>query len=358
LAAESWAVSTVDHANDSPEQALLLLVYSLLEAAQRCFSCANTGGGSSADSERPQPFVIVCSPRSGSTLLVEALDAHPQINCEGEILNALYEVYGDVRMKAWWRVKLHWLAMFTPPLWPQLHRTVCCARASWKGHCAQNSVAVGAKLFHMHAGPGALQCGATVGRLLRALPHPCPIVVLLYRRCMLSSYLSLCRAFETDRWFARVDEQDIDGDASTAQRGAASRLPTAAGLAEYRDAELVDWQNFLASLARSGWRREDLIVLCYEDDIDCPRGWYRARERLVARLLCHSDLGGRDDVQTRAWLGREHVSVVQRTVDPVAHERRAALLAEMSSAAAQGGSVWQPEDFHLHLPAMVETALA
>lgn len=337
---------------------LLLLVYSLLENAQRWFSCANKGGdGSSADSERPQPFVIVCSPRSGSTLLVEALDAHPQIKCEGEILNALYEVYGDVRTKAWWRVKLHWLAMFTPPLWPQLHRTVCCARALWKGHGAQNTVAIGAKLFHVHAGPGVLQCGATVGRLLRALPHPCPIVVLLYRRCMLSSYLSLCRAFETDRWFAHVDEQDIDGDASTVERGATSRLPTAAGLVEYRNAELADWQDLLASLARSGWRRENLIVLCYEDDIDCARGWNRARERLVARLLYHTDLPPSDDGQTRAWLEREHVSVVQRKADPLAGERRAALIAEMSSVAAQRGFVWQPEDFQLHLPAMVETAL-
>lgn len=338
-------------------QALLLLVYGLLVVSQRVCRCVNRGSGSDsgdeADSGHLQPFVIVCSPRSGSTLLVEALDAHPQMVCKGEILNPLYEVYGDVRSKPWWRVKLHWLAMFTPPLYPQLHKTMCCG---WQSRPTA-AVAIGAKMFHVHAGPGALECGATVSRLLTALlahHRHRPLLVLLYRRCMLSSYLSLCRAFETDSWFAYVGDQSDDGDARNPQGGASLGSPTAVGLAAYRNAELASWTDLLFSLAESGWRREDLVVLCYEDDIDSPHGWNCARERLATRLLGHSG----DDGLTRTWLDREHVSVVQRKEDPVAGKRRAKLVAETIAAAAHAGYEWNVEDYYLHLPDMVGTAFA
>ena len=43
------------------------------------------------------------------------------------------------------------------------------------------------KLFHAHAAPGALACGATVDTLLGALPSQ-PVLLLLYRRCLLSTY--------------------------------------------------------------------------------------------------------------------------------------------------------------------------
>ena len=335
-------------------QALMLLAYSLLVVSQRVCSCANKGSGSDsgdeAESEHLQPFVIVCSPRSGSTLLVEALDAHPQMVCKGEILNPLYEVYGNVRSRPWWRVKLHWLAMFTPPLCPRLHETMCCG---WRSR-PNAAVAIGAKMFHVHAGPGALECGATVSRLLGALAHHRhrPLLVLLYRRCMLSSYLSLSRAFETDSWFAYIGDQSRDGDASHDRGGASLSSPTAVGLAAYRNAELGGWKDLLSSLAESGWLRDDLIVLCYEDDIDSPHGWNCARERLATRLLGHNGDGG----LTRTWLDRKHVSVVQRNEDPVARERRAQLVAELTAAAAHAGYEWNVEDYYLHLHDMVETA--
>ncbi len=336
-------------------QALVLLVYSLLARLQRCGSCGNKGSGGDSGNEEDaghlQPFVIVCTPRSGSTLLVEALDAHPQIVCKGEILNPLYEVYGDVRSKPWWRVKLHWLAMFTPPLFPLLYQTMCCG---W-GSRANVAVAIGAKMFHVHAGPDVLQCGATVSSLLKALPHHHPLLVLLYRRCMLSSYLSLCRAFETDSWFACVGDHSEGGDASNGQGGdVLPGSPTPVGLAAHRNAELREWKDLLVSLADSGWRREDLIVLCYEDDIDSPRGWNCARERLATRLLDHTG----DDGLTRTWLEREHVSVVQRKADPSASKRRAGLVADIIATATHAGHEWKVEDYELHLPDMVETAFA
>ena len=80
--------------------------------------------------------------------------------------------------------------------------------------------AAGAKLFHVHAAPGALACGAAIDTLLDALPSR-PVPLLLYRRCLLSAYLSLCRAFETDVWFQHVDD-------STPSRGSADG---AAGIA-------------------------------------------------------------------------------------------------------------------------------
>ena len=346
-------------------QALVLLVHGLL---RRCCCHGCRRGGTSSGGEDLRPFVIICSPRSGSTLLVEALDAHPRVVCRGEVLNPVYEVYGDVTDRAWWRVRLHWLAMFTPPLWPQQ-----------QGRLG----AIGAKLFHVHASPGALTCGATVSTLLDALPTR-PLPVLLYRRCMLSSYLSLCRAFETDRWFEHIDDDDDDDDATSRPAGSAvdRALPTVAGLMSYCETEVAEWSSLLSSLAVQGWRQNQIVVLCYEDDIDSPDGWRQARETLGARLLGGSDhqsirsgtqqqhqhqMEMEMETETQSWLQREHVSVVQRKADPVAAERRVALLTQLqqlsltiaggnSSGGDAGRRAWRQEDHELPLPEMIAKA--
>lgn len=52
-------------------------------------------------------FIILSTPRSGSTLLVNLLAAHPEIRCKGEILNRLYEWYPDVTSSSMARRLLH-----------------------------------------------------------------------------------------------------------------------------------------------------------------------------------------------------------------------------------------------------------
>jgi hypothetical protein len=52
-------------------------------------------------------FLILSTPRSGSTLLVNIMASHPRIKCRGEILNKLYEWYPDVSQSSPIRRLLH-----------------------------------------------------------------------------------------------------------------------------------------------------------------------------------------------------------------------------------------------------------
>ena len=290
-------------------QALLLLLHSLLSRYR----------GQTHD---PQSFVILCAPRTGSTLLVEQLQAHPEAECKGEVLNPVYEVYGDVTLRGWWRVKLHWLAMFEPPLWNQ-----------------PNARAVGVKLFHVHAAPGVLACGATVDTLLKALPSR-PVLLLLYRRCLVSSYLSLCRAFETDVWFQHVGDQVAP---SRDLADGATEAVSARGLLAYCEDERREWEAALASVAIAGWKPQQLVTLCYEDDINDAVSWRRTRERIADRLGLSPD---------PEWLDRPNPSVVQRAVDPLAAQRREALLMELARLGCSS-LTWL---YELDLPAMILSA--
>lgn len=256
------------------------------------------------------PFMLLCAPRCGSTLLVEALEAHPEVSCRGEVLNPEYEVYGDVTLRGWWRVRAHWLAMF--------------AGAEASAH------SVGVKMFCSHT--AELACGATVAMLLDALPRR-PVLLVLHRRCMLSSYLSLCRAFETDVWFE--SSSDMPSTAQSGGRGTAC----AAGLARYCADERANWQDAIGSLADAGWRAGELTVLCYEDDIDHPSAWRTTREAIASRLGVSRD---------EQWLAREQTSSVQR--------RHAAAVAQRENLLEELRGL-PPSEYELDLPAMINSAL-
>ena len=184
--------------------------------------------------------------------MVEALAAHPQISCRGEVLNPIYEVYGDVRSRPWWRVRLHWRAMLLPTL-------------PWLADVR----AVGVKLFHVHTKPGAFACGATLAPLLESL-EPRPVLFLLYRRCLISCYLSLSRAFETNVWWSAADSAPAPAPTATTPSTA-----SVSGLAEYCEQERRLWREVLAELAAAGWRKGDLHLFCYEDDVSTADGWVR-----------------------------------------------------------------------------------
>ena len=209
------------------------------------------GVHSRAFQPQPHPHLHAHLPPAGAQV-VEALAAHPQISCRGEVLNPIYEVYGDVRSRPWWRVRLHWRAMLLPTL-----------PYAW-GAAVR---AVGVKLFHVHTKPGAFACGATLAPLLESL-EPRPVLFLLYRRCLISCYLSLSRAFETNVWWSAADSAPVP-TATTPSTASVS------GLAQYCEQERRLWREVLAELASAGWRKGDLHLFCYEDDVSTADGWVR-----------------------------------------------------------------------------------
>jgi hypothetical protein len=155
-------------------QALLLLLLRALPLLRCCRHRRQTA-------HDPQPFVILCAPRTGSTLLVEQLNAHPEAVCRGEVLNPVYEVYGDVTLRSWWRVRLHWLAMFAPPM------------LRWAGQGQRPAVkAVGVKLFHAHAAPWRAEPPSTRcwAHCRRSLCCCCSTVAACSRRTA-SAYITI-----------------------------------------------------------------------------------------------------------------------------------------------------------------------
>ena len=285
---------------------------------------------------------------AGGAQVVEALAAHPQISCRGEVLNPIYEVYGDVRSRPWWRVRLHWRAMLLPTLpWPADVR------------------AVGVKLFHVHTKPGAFACGATLAPLLESL-EPRPVLFLLYRRCLISCYLSLSRAFETNVWWSAADSAPVP-TATTPSTASVS------GLAQYCEQERRLWREVLAELASAGWRKGDLHLFCYEDDVSTADGWVRenALPDLMADVMLASknlessfrEMGLAGCAQRRArasmasqlgasadpsWLDRAAPSVVQRS-GLAERQRRELLLLQL-------GDDFPQEAVRLDLPEMVGAA--
>ena len=87
---------------------LLLVLLDSVSSALRGGACARArardGAGAGA---APARFAVLSAPRSGSTLLVSLLNAHPSICCAGEVLNARFEHYGNVEGSPCWRQRLH-----------------------------------------------------------------------------------------------------------------------------------------------------------------------------------------------------------------------------------------------------------
>lgn len=142
-------------------------------------------------------FIILTSPRSGSTLLVDQLNRHPQVLCMGEvycpntsintnihffstkhkILNPRYVVYGNFMdpKSSEQRVALHCRSCFSKPF------SVRC---------------IGAKIFLEHL----RWYDWSLFSLLETLKKP--KVLYLYRSNLLESYLSLHIAFHNNRWYS------------------------------------------------------------------------------------------------------------------------------------------------------------
>jgi hypothetical protein len=221
------------------------------------------------------------------------------IGCLGEVMNPAYAVYGDVTgARCWCRVWLHWRALLQPP--PPCS---CGGR--------QRPAAFGAKVFHEHVAPGVFACGAGLADLLAALPAR-PVVLLLHRRSIPDCYLSLCRAFESDRWYDDGDDDDDDDeDNDNTQRPPALTSvgdASADGLEEFAQRERDLWEHVAVELAVAGYTREnsDLVVLCYEDLLGSrtDQCWEPVALTRVARALGVEP--------TQEWLRRRPPSRVQR----------------------------------------------
>ena len=144
--------------------------------------------------------------------------------CHGEILNPIQTVYGDVTRCQPWRQQLHLLSMMAyDGSWSGLlasalawlHRLVggggsgggsggerCdWASASRAGGPVERGRVVGAKIFTDHLP----QHGLSLRQVLDTLGHDDTYVVVLCRRRLLDTYISLESAFRTGEWAATSD---------------------------------------------------------------------------------------------------------------------------------------------------------
>ncbi len=167
-------------------------------------------------------FVLFASARSGSTLLASALDRHRHMECAGEVLNHRYQVYGDLRGRGPERLARHVRALL-PAAGP-----------------AAAGVKVLTEQLDLHGWPA--------DRLLASVGDP-PVLVL-YRRSLLESYVSLKIAFKNDVWYSSVansESVEVDRDAFLV----------------WADRERGRWRRLLSSL--DGRR---VLVLEYADVAD------------------------------------------------------------------------------------------
>jgi hypothetical protein len=207
---------------------------------------------------RRQHFVIVTSPRTGSTLLVNLLNAHPQAQCNGEILNPAYMVYGDVCAAKPARQTTHVQSLYSAP---------------WSSGC----VAVGAKVFIEHFHRCFLEPGAFL-RMLGASAGPKPKVILLYRKSLLETYLSLEKAFATDVWFSTSEDGTEAGAGRNSRDGPGDRgLAPADGCPAFKlkfdrahfelfcKTERAGWAAAVRALEDAGHPHDQCMVVEYRE---------------------------------------------------------------------------------------------
>jgi len=184
-----WRQCGISLASSAIAQATLLLVHGF---------CRLLAPGLNALAPRffnlrhPSRFIIVSAPRSGSTLLVGLLNAHRDCRCLGEICNPAFEWYGDVSSKGLARRRLHVSALLDWS-WPALPRNVRC---------------FGAKFFLEHLAPSEEL--SDLARPMLRLPGQKSKIIIVFRRSLLETFVSLLRAFETDRWCELPGEVPYD----------------------------------------------------------------------------------------------------------------------------------------------------
>jgi hypothetical protein len=141
--------------------------------------------------QQQQRFLIMTSARSGSTLLVGLLNSHTSISCLGEILNPAVMYFGNVHGLSVNRRALHVSAIFSwclPFLNPSLSR-------------------VGAKLFFEHLRSSDELCDLCQTLDVNEGNGSRTKLLVLYRRSLLDTYVSLQTAFLSDRWCI-IDENN------------------------------------------------------------------------------------------------------------------------------------------------------
>ncbi len=120
-------------------------------------------------------FLVVSAGRSGSTLLVNLLNCHPDVTCHGEILNPEQSGYPGIERDDCDRIILHVRSVF---------ESLQCPRTGAKIHISQLE-----------------ELSLPLDRLTNVLRQP--RIVLLYRRNLLATYVSLLIAQRNGRWYSR-----------------------------------------------------------------------------------------------------------------------------------------------------------
>jgi hypothetical protein len=126
-------------------------------------------------------IVLLSSYRFGSSLMMNYLNAHPEIYRRGEVLNPDEVIYGDFRGSSRTRVMLHLRAMcFAPP----------------------GRVAL-VKLMDSQIEDSGLTIDDVVSTLNQ------PYIIAVYRRDLLSAYVSLCIAQHNGIWYSTDRANDL-----------------------------------------------------------------------------------------------------------------------------------------------------
>jgi hypothetical protein len=129
----------------------------------------------------PRTIVLLSSYRFGSSLMMNYLNAHPEIYRRGEVLNPDEIIYGDFQSASRARVTLHLKAMcFAPP----------------------GRVAL-VKLMDSQIEDN----GLTLDDVITALDQP--YIIAVYRRDLLSAYVSLHIAHQNGVWYSTDRVNDL-----------------------------------------------------------------------------------------------------------------------------------------------------
>ncbi len=166
-------------------------------------------------------FLVVSSARSGSSLLVNLLNSHPKISCKGEILNPEFLVYGNFQGQSKARILMHTKAMFFK---------------------FRKKNRLGAKLL-IHQFD---ELGLTMNDLMETLNQP--KIIILYRKNLLETYVSLKIAQKNNLWYS---EKQVNDDSIEIEPEK---------LLNYVQRQYELWKDVFSSLGKY----ENLIFLSYE----------------------------------------------------------------------------------------------